>query len=218
MRFAKHKSGFLFLALLAALACPARQSDLPGGLILNLDLQHIQNGLVPNKTLYPLYVPLGGLGTRTFRNRTVLEVKKGQGLEIPHSSLLDPDGRGWVATIRIFAKEDGVVLSQGNGQEGYVIRIENGTVQATIRTGTATVFLRESDKNGITHCLDQWITIDLQILPETASLSLNRIRVATVPLETPLFGKDLRIHVGTPPGHATTGFAGAIGSLKLLRQ
>jgi len=218
MRFAKHRSGILFLALLVALASTARQSDLPEGLILNLDLQHIQNGLVPNKTLYPLYVPLGELGTRTFRNRTVLEVKKGQGLEIPHSSLLDPDGRGWVATIRIFAKEDGIVLSQSNGQEGYVIRIKDGAVQATIRTGMVTVVLLESEENGITHCLDKWVTIDLQILPEVAILSLNRARVATISLETPLFGKDLRIHLGEPPSHPATGFSGAISSLKLLRQ
>jgi hypothetical protein len=123
-----------------------------------------------------------------------------------------------VASIRVFSREDGVVLSQGNGQEGYVIRIKDGAAQATIRTGRTTVVLRESEKNGITHCLDKWITIDLQILPETATLSLNRIRVATVPLETPLFGKDLRIHLGEPPGHPATGFAGAVSSLKLLRR
>jgi hypothetical protein len=218
MRFIPRKSSILFLVLLATLACSAQQSDLPQGIILNLDLQHIHNGLIPNKTLYPLYVPLGELRTRTFHNRTVLEVKKGQGLEIPHSSLLDPDGRGWVATIRIFAKEDGNLLSQSNGEQGYVIQINDGAVQATIQTGEATVVLQESAENGITDCRNKWITIDLQILPEMAILSLNRARVAVIPLTTPLSGKELRIHLGEPPNQPGSGFFGAISSLKILRS
>ena len=218
MRLTKHKFKLLCLILLTSLTISAQQSSLPRGLILNLDFQHIHNGLIPNKTLYPLYVPQGKLCTKTFHNRTVLEVKKGQGLEIPHSSLLDPDGRGWIATIRIFAKEDGVILSQSNGEQGYVIQIIDGAVQATIKTSRATIILQESEKNGITDYRNKWVTIDLQILPKTAILSLNRARVAVIPLSTPLSGKELRIHLGEPPNQPGSGFFGAISSLKILRS
>ncbi len=211
------------LTLLASLLFPihsgrAEQSVLPEGLILNLDFQHIDQGLIPNKALYPLYVPLDGIGTRTFHNRTVLEIKKGQGLEIPHSALLDPDGRGWVATIRIFAKEDGVVLSQSNGQSGYTIQVKDGAIQVIIQTGSSTILLQETQKNDITQCLNKWVTIDLQILPKMAILSLNRARVAVASIEAPLSGKEFHIHLGEQPGQPNSGFSGAISSLKLLRQ
>ncbi len=212
----------LFLALLACLFWPTRsggaESVPPRGLILNLDFRHIQDGLIPCNTPYPLYVPLGGLGTKTFRNRTVLMIEKGQGLEIPHSSLLDPDGRGWVASIRIFATRNGVVLSQGNDQAGYTIFVKDGAVQASVQTGSTTVVLKETEETGITQCLDKWITIDLEIRSGKAILSLNRIRAATAPLEEPLAGKDLRIRLGEQTDPPAPGFAGAIGSLKLLRQ
>ena len=215
---------------IAVIAIDARATaSLPKGLMLNLDLQRIENGLIPNKTLYPLYVPLGNLDTATNNsNRVLLMFEAGQGLDIPHNSLLDPDGGGWVATIRLFALTDGMVMSQGNDEKGYAIYIKEGAVHVAIRTGHSTITLKERPENGITHCLNTWVTIEVKIQPEMAILILNRARVAIAPLQTPLRGEDYHVRIGEHktlpvPLHrdttaTTTGFTGAISSLKLLRQ
>ncbi len=214
--------------VIAAMAIGAQAADLPQGLMLNLDFQRIEQGLIPSKTLYPLYVPQGDLGTETSDRRTFLTFQEGQSLDIPHSSLLDPDGGEWVAIIRVLALTDGIVMSQGDEERGYAIYIKDGAVHVTIRTENSAITLKERTENGITHCLGQWITIDLRISPELAILSLNRTRVALVPLSAPLSGKNHRIRLGehetlpAPLRHnmtaTLTGFTGAISSLKFVRQ
>ena len=210
------------------LAAATLQAAPPKGLMLNLDLQNIRNGLIPSRTLFPLYVPLNGLETGTSFERTVLLLREGQGLDIPHSALLDPDGSDWVAGIRIFAQSDGMVMSQSDGSRGYAIYIKDGAVQAAIQTGHSTLFLRERQENGVTECLGQWVTIELIIRNNVAILSLNRRHVALVPLQTPLQRTNCRIRIGT---HETLpellarskaaepgGFTGAVSSLKIFRQ
>ncbi|MEN8254011.1 MAG: LamG domain-containing protein [Verrucomicrobiota bacterium] len=217
-------------ALIAAMAvCAQAGNPLPKGLMLNLDFQKIENGLIPNKTLYPLYVPIGDLGTITNNDkRVLLMVEYGQGLDIPHSSLLDPDGGGWVATVRVFAMSNGLVMSQGNDENGYAIHIKDGAIHAAIHTGYSTVILKERPENGITECLNKWVTIELKLTPDMAILILNRAHVAIAPLQAPFIGEDYRIRVGehkTLPAPlrrdktaTTTGFTGGIRSLKVLRQ
>lgn len=218
----------LFILSTITWVCIARAQPVPKGLILNLDFQNIQEGLIPNKTLYPLYVPLGELGVETLQNRTILTLQNGQGLDIPHSSLLDPDGGEWITSIRIFALTDGLVMSQGNDEKGYAIYIKDGVVHVAIRTNHSTVTLTERPENGITHCLKKWITIEVRIKPETAILILNRSRVAITLLPEPFRGENYQIRIGEhkelpePLLHSKTatptGFTGAIGSLKITRQ
>lgn len=214
--------------IIAVMAMGALAAGQPKGLMLNLDFHRIEQGLIPNKTLYPLYVPLGDLGTERSDRRTFLSIQEGQSLDIPHSSLLDPDGDEWVAVIRVFALTDGIVMSQGDDEKGYVIHIKDGAVRVAIRTEHSAVTLKERPEYGITHCLGQWITIDLRIKHEMAILSLNRARVALVPLSAPLSGTNHLIRIGehqvlpAPLKYnataTTTGFTGSISSLKFVRQ
>ena len=204
------------------------KNSLPTGLMLNLDFKKSQDGLIPSKTLYPLFVPKGELEIHTIDNREILVFRKGQGLDIPHSSLLDPDGGEWIAVVRVFLTSDGIILSQGNGQQGYAIYTQDGVVHVAIQTGGSTVVLKESQEKGITHYLGKWVTIDVRIKPGMAILNLNRARVATIPLPSPFTGKECAIRIGEhqtlpaplqdnttlPP----TGFTGAVSSLKILRQ
>ncbi len=216
-----------FIAVLAIGAQAG--SPLPKGLMLNLDFQRIENGLIPNKTLYPLYVPIGDLGTITNNDKRILLMfEYGQRLDIPHSSLLDPDGGGWVTTVRLFAMSNGLVMSQGDDENGYAIYIKDGAVHAAIHTDYSTILLKERPENGITECLNKWVTIELKVNPDMAILILNRVHVAISPLQAPLIGEDYRIRIGEhktlpAPLHrdktaTTTGFTGAISSLKVLRK
>ena len=214
---------------IAAIAIGTQAGDPPPkGLMLNLDFERIEDGLIPSKTLFPLYVPTGEIDTEIFDNRTALIFNEGQGLDIPHSSLLDPDGSEWIAIIRVFALADGMVMSQGDDEKGYAIYIKDGAIQVALHTGHSTIILKERPENGITHCLDKWVTIELKINSDTALLVLNRAHAALIPLQAPLNGKDYRIRLGA---HKTlpaplrrnkttvlTGFTGAIGSLKFVRQ
>lgn len=217
----------LLPAFLIAAALPG-YAEAPKGMLLNLDFQNIEDGLIPNNTLYPIYVPIADIGTNSANNRTILVFKEGQGLDIPHTSLLDPDGSGWVAGIRVFAFTDGMIMSQSDGEKGYALFIKDGAVHAAIQTGYSTVFLRERPENGITECLNKWVSIELIIKPDVAILSLNRAHVALLPMEIPLQGSDYRIRLGeheTLPALLArskaiepTGFTGAISSFKILRQ
>jgi hypothetical protein len=217
----------LFLLPLLLFAVPADAAP-PKGLILNLDFQEVEEGLILNRTLYPLHVPLGGLQTGTSDNRTVLVIKEGESLDVPHSSMLDPDGSGWIAGIRVFAQTEGLIMSQGNADKGYAVYIRDGAVEVAIQTAHSTFILREKPENGITPCLNTWISIEVIIKPELAMLILNRAQVALIPLQAPLSGRNCRIRIGT---HAAlpaplvrtkdinpAGFTGAVSSVKIFRQ
>ena len=196
--------------------------------LVSLDFQEIEEGLIPNRTLYPLHVPLGGLQTGTSDNRTVLVIKEGESLDVPHSSMLDPDGSGWIAGIRVFAQTDGMIMSQGNAEKGYAVYIRDEAIEVAIQTAHSTFILKEKPENGITPCLNTWVSIEVIIKPELAMLILNRAQVALIPLQAPLSGKDCRIRVGThdalpaPLVRSTdvspSGFTGAVSSLKIFRQ
>ncbi len=229
--------GSIFLLLALVVSAPVCKSaeyrkngmeHLPKGIILNLDFQQIRDGLIPNKALYPLHVPTNGLGTETVNQREILVFKEGKGLDIPHSSLLDPDGTSWVVSIRMLALADGIIMSQCNDTSGYVIYLKDGVVHATIRSGYSTTTLRERPGYGIGNVFKKQVSIDLRIERDFAFLILNRTRVATTSLQKPLAGNNHLIRIG---GHTTvpiplkrnpaatpTGFAGGISSFKILRQ
>jgi len=214
------------LMILVAIALPVMSpaGELPKGILLNLDFEHIENGVIPNKTLYPLHVPIGELETKIQQDRSVLLFREGQGLVIPHSSLLDPDGSEWIAIIRTYAITDGIVMSQGDDESGYIIFIDHGALRAAIRINGSLHILQESAASGITDCRNKWITTELRIKPDAAFLSLNRKRAASIKLPAPLIGTNQRITIGEhqpsdPKAPASpNGFTGAISSFKILRQ
>lgn len=72
--------------------------------MLNLDFQQATNGLIPNKSFYPLYVPVGDLQVETLLNQPMLVITPDHGLTIPHSSLLQPDGNEWIISVRVGAR------------------------------------------------------------------------------------------------------------------
>jgi hypothetical protein len=223
---------FALLALIAPLAAAQpfvfAGPKMPVGLMLNLDFQEIEEGLIPSKSLYPLHVPLGELGIEWINHRNLLALQAGQGLDIPHSSLLDPDGREWVVSVRAFILTDGLVLSQCNDTQGYAIYIKDQTVQAVLRTGVIAFTLQEGAYLGISKYRNKWVTIELRIKQDRAYLLLNRKRVAMIDLDAPLKGEDMHIRIGNhstlppvlkhKPGIEPFGFTGAISSLKIIRQ
>ncbi|VGO15593.1 hypothetical protein PDESU_04178 [Pontiella desulfatans] len=218
----------ILIALALASSVALAEKKLPVGLMLNLDFQNVQDGLIPNKSLYPLHVPKGELGMEWANHRYMLAIQSGQGLSIPHSSLLDPDGSEWVVTVRAFVLTDGLVLSQGNDEHGYAIYIKDHTVQATVRTSHIAMTLQEGTYLGINKYRNQWVTIELRIKKDKAYLLLNRKMVAKLDLDAPLKGENMHIRIGNhqalptvlknKPGSTTTGFTGAISSLKVIRQ
>ena len=232
MRFSRINVIHFGLLLLAGImgsvrTCPAGE-PLPSGILLNLDFQNVKDGLIPNKALYPLYVPLQKLQIGEVNYRKTLIIDKGQGLDIPHSSLLDPDGTAWVASVQVLAITDGIILSQCNADSGYVIYIKDGIVHATVLSGQTAVTLREQAVGGIGSILNKKVTIDLKIRRDSALLVLNRNRVALASLQQPLAGSNLWIRIGEPstlptplkhnPAAAISGFTGHVTSLKILRQ
>ena len=202
-------------------------NDLPKGLMLNLNFQQVSEGLIPSKTLYPLFVPQGDLGLEKFDRRNMLAFQFGQGLDIPHSSLLDPNGDEWIVSVRVFPLTDGVIISQSNEQFGYIIYMKDGHVEVLVHTGHSTFKLREHDDRGRTKYKERWVTIELRIKKDMARLNLNQRRVDLVQFEPALTGENLRIQLGNhkalPAPFKTSklpaiGFTGAINSFKILRQ
>lgn len=196
--------------------------------MLNLDFAKTADGVIPSKTLFPLHVPLNGLEIKTTQGRSTLVFQQGQGLDIPHSSLLDPDGQEWIVMIRVFALSDGIILSQDNGETGYTIHIKDGAVYASIKDGPSCFTLTGKARGGTAQCLNKWTSIELRFRPDKVLLNIDRNRVAQAWLAEPFAGKDLRIRLGqhrtlpaslrTTPGAKADGFAGFVASLKLLRQ
>jgi hypothetical protein len=233
MKFSKANIPFRILLVLTGIVllqenlCRAA-SSLPKGVMLNLDFQNIENGLIPNKTLYPLFVPLDNLGTESINNRKILAFQEGQSLEIPHSSLLDPAEDIWVISLRFFALSNGIIMSQGNTEKGYVIYLKDNDLYAAVRTGHTTVIMEGSAETDTTGCLNRWITTELKIKRNSAMFSINRKKVDLVPLHYSFTGQGYKIRFGqqteipapfkqTKPVPAN-GFTGGISSVKILRQ
>jgi len=201
---------------------------MPKGLILNLDFQHVDNELIPNKAFFPLYVPQCDAGIEPLLQEMMLVLKSEIGLDIPHSSLIQPDGSEWIVAVRLGALSDGMVLSQTNDQYGYAIYIKDGTARAVIRTGHSSVLLKEDPQYGVTDCTKEMVTVELRIKSDMALLTLNRKRAALARLDAPLNGDEMPIRIGNHnalptimdniPGAEPTGFSGAISNLKIWRQ
>ncbi len=196
--------------------------------MLNLDFEGARDGLVPNKALYPLFVPHSPLHIERIKHRNLLMVDPQTGLNIPHSSLLDPDGDDWVITIRLFLLTDGLILSQGNDEHGVAVYAKDGQIFARVRTGLVAFTLEENPRYGISKFRKKWITIELRVEKGRALLILNRKRAAMVRDQPPLNGDGMRIRLGTHReipgvfqqfhGMQTAGFTGAVSSFKIHRQ
>lgn len=218
------------MALSLSFTCTQTEASnaVPKGLMLNLDFAHVENGLIPNKAFFPLYVPQGDAGIETLLQEPMLILKSDIGLDIPHSSLIQPDGSEWIVSIRLGALSDGMVISQCNDQYGYAIYIKDGAAHAVIRTGRSSMLLKEDSRSGIIDCTKEMVTVELRIKPDMAVLTLNRKRAAMARLDAPLNGDEMPIRIGNHPalpaimeniqGAGPAGFSGAISSLKILRQ
>ncbi len=211
--------------------CFGEATTYPRGLMLNLDFQNAANGLIPNKAFYPLHVPMGTLNTAPLLGKNMLVFLPGEGLDIPHSSLIQPDGSEWIVTLQLAAYpggENGMVLSQCNAEFGYAIYLINGAPHAVIRTGNCSMLLKEERGTLLTDCRKQLAHVELRIKSDMAILTINRKRVAFAPLDAPLQGEDMPIRLGQHsqlpailgniPGAQASGFSGAVSSLKILRQ
>ena len=200
----------------------------PKGLMLNLDFQNVQDGLIPNKAFFPLHVPQCDAGIESLLQEMMLVLKNDIGFDIPHSSLIQPDGSEWIVVVRLGALSDGMVVSQCNDQYGYAIYIKDGAAHAVIRTGHSSMLLKEDPRYGVTDCTKDMVTIELRIKPDMAVLTLNRKRAAMARLDAPLSGDEMPIRIGNHhalpaimtniPEVEPTGFSGAISTLKIFRQ
>ncbi len=227
--FHRRASIVLASALWLATTCAGQQRPL--GLMLNLDFRHVENGLIPNRAFFPLYVPQGSLNIQSMLGQDMLVFLPGEGLDIPHSSLIQPDGREWIVSMRLGAYPDGgngIVLSQGNEEHGYAIYLKNGAPCAVVRSGNCAMVLKEDPRYGLTDCRKQITTVELRIKPDTALLTINRKRAAVIVLDAPLSGNTMPIRLGDHrelpaimkniPGVQPGGFSGAIATLKIWRQ
>ena len=204
------------------------EPSLPKGVVLNLDFQNIQDGLIPSKSLFPLYVPFGELKFGMARTRRVLLIDPDEKLLIPHSSVLDPNGKLWVTSIQLYARANGIVVSQCNQTNGYVIYIADGVVHAAIHNEGKTVVLREKPGCGLGKMFNKQVTVVLQIKPDGAFLFLNRNVVAYAPLKKPFLGKNFLIQIGKNKhllpalkkisNLPKQGFSGAVATFKIIRQ
>ncbi len=203
----------------------------PMGLMLNLDFQHAANGLIPNKAFYPLHVPQGPLNIEPLLGENMLVFLPDEGLDIPHSTLIQPDGSEWIVMVQLGSYPEGgngIVLSQCNDETGYAIYLKNGAPHVVVRTGNCSMVLKENQQTGITDSRKQLATIELRIKQDMAYLTINRKRVALVTLDAPLNGENMPIRLGNHhqipaimkniPEVQSTGFFGAISALKIWRQ
>lgn len=201
---------------------------LPKGVMLNLDFSNVEQGLIPNKAFFPLYVPQCDAGIEDLLQEKMLVLKDDIGFDIPHSSLLQPDGSEWIISVRLGALSDGMVISQGNDEKGYAIFIKDGAAHAVLRTGHSSILLKEDPRYGVTDCSKEMVTVELRIKSDIAVLTLNRKRAAMARIEGPLNGDEMPIRIGKHyalpaimkniAGIEPAGFSGAISTLKILRQ
>lgn len=194
----------------------------------NMDLSQTHNGLIPSKTLYPLFVPQGDLTVNRVNNRSLLAFLDGQGLNIPNSSLLTPDGNEWVVILRAYIQSNGLILSQENDTHGFCIYVKDFSVQAVLRSSHTAITLKEDSTTGITNVRKRWVTIELHMKRDRTYLILNRKRVCMIDPCKPLDGDNMNIRLGThnrlpnvmknKRDMSAMGFTGAISSLKFFRN
>ena len=223
----------LIALLLVAPGLRANENEpvYPAGLMLNLDFAHAENGLIPNQGLYPLYVPLGTLEVKTLLSEPMLNLLPPKGLSVPHSSLLQPDGNTWQATVRVGCRSiegNGLIMSQANQEHGYALFLHEGSVYAAVRTAESTVILHQTPTAIVIDPRKKMVIIDLRIEADKAILLLDRAPVATLPLTAPLRGEYMPIRIGnnaelpdflkTVEGIDATGIDGAISALRIWRQ
>ena len=159
--------------------------------MLNLDFRNASEGLIPNRSLYPLYVPQGPLEIKPLLGENMLVFLPEDGLDIPHSSLIQPDGSEWVVSVQIGAYPgdgNGMVMSQCDDEFGYAIYLKDGAPRAVIRTGNCALVLKEDRTTGITDCRKQMATVELRIKSDMVLYTVNKKRVAMLTLDAPLQG------------------------------
>jgi hypothetical protein len=216
------------LLLLGSVATAQSNRTMRKGLMLGLEFENVQDGLIPNEGFFPLYVPLGDAGMDFLLQEMMLVLKNDTGLDVPHSSLIQPDGSEWIVSVRLGALSDGMVISQANDRYGYAIFIKDKAAHAALRTGHSTILLKEDPQFGIIDCTKEMVTVELRIKSDIALLTLNRKRAAMARLDAPLAGDDMPIRIGNHrqlpaimtniPEAEPTGFSGAISNLKIWRQ
>ena len=217
-----------YLCIAASSVTAGLKERMPKGLMLNLDFEGAKDGLIPNKALYPLYVPEGSLFVDRIKHRNLLVVDPERGLDVPHSSLLDPAGDEWIVSLRAYLLSDGLIMSQGNDKHGFAIYVKDFQIFARVRTGNVAYTLQENPRSGVSKLRKKWVTVELRIGEGHAFLSLNRKYAAKVMGQPALDGEDMRIRIGTHRetpgvfqefhGMPTTGFSGAINSFKIHRK
>ncbi|MBN2704465.1 MAG: hypothetical protein JXR23_09670 [Pontiellaceae bacterium] len=222
------------MLFLAHLDTPAQEPTAfyPKGLIFNMNFDAASNGLVPNKGGFPLFVPLNGLEVKTLINEQMLDLPADQGLTVPHSSILQPDGSMWLAGVRVGVRpsgKTGMVMSQTNDRHGYAIYLLDGAVYAAVCTADSVIILQQSSDSILRDCSKGMVRIDLEIKANEVVLLLDRAKVASAPLTAPLDGggADMLLRIGNheslPPFLAeqeipANGIFGAISLLQLWRQ
>lgn len=208
----------LTLSLLLPPAGISSETSLPPGLVLNLDFKNTKDGLIPSNSLFPLDVPLGSLQIVRLKERAALKIHQEEQLEIPGSSLLDPNGDGWDVSLRVRPASNGIIFTQANKRRSYCIFIEEGIPCASIHNGLTTATLRPAPSTGITNCINQWVTIQLTFREEQTLLSINRIRCDLLETSNPMIGTNYQAYIGAPPyKEPKIGFSGEISALKILR-
>jgi len=200
----------------------------PKGFAISLDFEHIHDGLIPSKSIFPLYVPLGDLELRMARLRRVVMIQHGESLFIPHSSVLDPNGKKWACSVQFYAGSDGLIVSQCNQTDGYAIYIVDGIIHAAIHNRGQTVVLCEKMGGGIGKAFRKRITVVLEIDKDKTFLLVNRTLVAHADLKKAFSGKNFFIQIGENknilpalkqiPKFPKNGFSGAISAFKIIRQ
>lgn len=207
------------------------RTTMPKGIMLNMDFRNATEGLVPNRSNYPLYTPLKGVQIKTLLREPMLVLPADQGLDLPHSSLIQPDGSEWIVTVRLGARPDGgngMVVSQCDDAHGYAIYLKDGAVHAAVRTADSTLVLRQPPATVIMDCRKEMVSVELRIKADRAVLMLNRARVADAPLSAPLTGDYMPVRLGmhheTPsllkdmPNITAQGINGAISHLLIWRK
>jgi len=201
--------------------------NLPRGLLINYTFEKVRQGIIPNRSLFPLNAPLAPFHpVGNGKGGLALRIEKNQTFEIPRSSLLDLAVGPWAVIIRFRADSDGVILSHGGPTNHYAVFVENGIPSVSLRKGRATVVLSARE-----NCIGKWIDLRLNINSESAVLTVNHQREDQCDIPDLMYEHHYTIRMGANPALygdpsimkgglpvLATGFSGAVDSLKIIRQ